>query len=179
VPSESPAEGGRLIKKYPNRKLYDTRARRYITLERIGELVRAGEDIEVVDQASGEDLTAVTLSQILLDVERKKPGAVSEKVLRQLVTGPGEALIGAVRQSTSAVQELIQRAEEQVVKAPEAALEEALERTLRRLRIPSQRDLERFDRRLRELTQRLERLEGGAKAAAKPARPARKPGSRG
>jgi polyhydroxyalkanoate synthesis repressor PhaR len=152
------AAGTRLIKKYHNRKLYDTKSRRYITLERIGELVRDGEDIHVIDRQSGEDLTSITLSQILLDVERKKPGAVSEKMLQQLVKGP-EALIGAVRQSITAGQELIQRAEERVVQAPEAAIEEALERTLRRLNIPSQRDFERFERRLRELSQRVDRLE--------------------
>jgi polyhydroxyalkanoate synthesis repressor PhaR len=160
----------RLIKKYPNRKLYDTKSRRYVTLERIGELVRDGEDIQVIDRQSGEDLTSVTLSQILLDVERKKPGAIPEHMLQQLVKGPGEALIGAVRQSISAGQELIQRAEEKVVQGPEAALDEALERTLRRLKIPSQRDYERFDRRLRELSQRLERLEAASASRSAAAR---------
>jgi polyhydroxyalkanoate synthesis repressor PhaR len=148
----------RLIKKYSNRKLYDTSSRRYITLEKIGELVRGGENIQVVDRTTGEDLTGITLSQVVLDNERRKNGAVSEKVLQQLVRGPGEALRGAVRQSLSAGEEFIRGVEEKVVRPQELALEEALERTLRRLNIPSQRQLTRFDRQLRELSNRVEAL---------------------
>lgn len=62
----------RTIKRYSNRKLYDTQDKRYITLEQISALVRDGEDIRVIDNSSGEDLTTVTLSQVLLDQEKKK-----------------------------------------------------------------------------------------------------------
>ena len=55
-----------LIKKYANRKLYDTRKSRYITLDEIAHLVRAGDDIKVIDRGNGSDLTQVTLSQIVL-----------------------------------------------------------------------------------------------------------------
>jgi polyhydroxyalkanoate synthesis repressor PhaR len=165
-----------LIKKYSNRKLYDTSSRRYITLERIGELVRSGENIQVVDRNNGEDLTAVTLSQVVLDNERKRHGAVPEQLLQQLVRNPGEAVIGAVRQSISAVQDQIQRAEERVVRpdvAFEEAMEKALARALRGLKIPSQKEMQRFDRRLSELGHRLDRLadivgEPPARAASKP-----------
>jgi len=58
-------------------------------------LVRTGENIQVVDRSNGEDLTAVTLSQVVLDNERKRHGAVPEQLL-QLVRNPGEAVIGAV-----------------------------------------------------------------------------------
>jgi polyhydroxyalkanoate synthesis regulator protein len=123
--------------------------------------MRTGENIQVVDRGSGEDLTAVTLSQVVLDNERKRRGAVPEQLLQQLVRNPGEAVIGAVRQSISAVQDQIQRAEERVVR-PDVALEEALERTLARtlrgLRIPSEKDMQRFDRRLVELSRRVDRL---------------------
>jgi polyhydroxyalkanoate synthesis regulator protein len=123
--------------------------------------MRTGENIQVVDRGSGEDLTAVTLSQVVLDNERKRRGAVPEQLLQQLVRNPGEAVIGAVRQSISAVQDQIQRAEERVVR-PDVALEEALERTLARtlrgLKIPSEKDMQRFDRRLVELSRRVDRL---------------------
>src|SRR5258708_29539933 len=98
---------GRLIKKYSNRKLYDTRSRHYVTLERVGELVRAGESIQAVDRTSGQDLTAITLSPVVLGHERRRHGAVPEKVLQQLVRAPGEALMGAARQSTSAGEDFI------------------------------------------------------------------------
>jgi polyhydroxyalkanoate synthesis regulator protein len=114
----------------------------------------------VVDRSTGDDLTAVTFSQVVLDNERKRHGAVPEQLLQQLVRNPGEAVIGAVRQSISAVQDQIQRAEEMV--RPDVAFEEAMEkalaRTLRGLKIPTQKDMARFDRRLSELTQRVDRL---------------------
>ena len=147
----------RLVKKYSNRKLYDTSSRRYITLERIGELVRAGESVQVVDRTSGEDLTAVTLSQVVLDNERKRHGAVPEALLQQLVRAPGEVFKEAVRQSISAGQNLIQQAEERVVQQPEAAIEEA-RRTLQRLKIPGQGEIERLEHRIRELTDRVQAL---------------------
>jgi polyhydroxyalkanoate synthesis repressor PhaR len=154
----STSTDSRLIKKYSNRKLYDTTSRRYITLERIGDLVHDGENVQVIDRTTGQDLTAVTLSQVVLDRERRRHGAVPEQLLQQLVRGPSEAVAGAVRQSIAAGQDLLQRAEERVVRAPEAALEETLLRTLRSLKIPTQRDMAGLDRRLRELTARVDRL---------------------
>ena len=61
--SEAPSR--HLIKKYSNRKLYDTYTRRYITLEDIGRLVREGRDVKVVQRDTGEDLTPAILSQIV------------------------------------------------------------------------------------------------------------------
>src|SRR5256714_13552788 len=60
-----------LIKKYANRKLYDTQTSRYITLEGISRLVRDGHDIEVVDRDSGRDLTPLVLSQIVMGEEKR------------------------------------------------------------------------------------------------------------
>ena len=54
-----------VIKRYSNRKLYDTQASRYVTLEELEELIRAGKEISVVDVSTGEDLTSVTLANIL------------------------------------------------------------------------------------------------------------------
>src|SRR5438874_11431378 len=62
-----------LIKKYANRKLYDTRTSRYVTLDEIAQLVRGGHDITVVDRDNGHDLTQVILSQIVLTEERRGP----------------------------------------------------------------------------------------------------------
>jgi polyhydroxyalkanoate synthesis regulator protein len=139
-------------------------------------LVRTGENIQVVDRSNGEDLTAVTLSQVVLDNERKRHGAVPEQLL-QLVRNPGEAVIGAVRQSISAVQDQIQRAEERVRPdvAVEEVLEKALARTLRGLKIPSQKEMLRFDRRLTDLVERVDRL--ADIVGGEPSRPAAKPRS--
>jgi polyhydroxyalkanoate synthesis repressor PhaR len=56
-----------LVKKYGNRRLYDTDRSRYVTREEVGELVRAGQDVRVVDAKSGVDLTAATLAQIIIE----------------------------------------------------------------------------------------------------------------
>jgi polyhydroxyalkanoate synthesis repressor PhaR len=74
-----------VIKKYPNRRLYDTSASRYINLEDIAELVRKGEDVQVVDAQTGEDLTRVTLTQIIVDDARQQPTGLPLELLRQLI----------------------------------------------------------------------------------------------
>ncbi len=74
-----------VIKKYPNRRLYDTSSSRYINLEDIGELVRKGKDVQVVDAQSGDDLTRVTLTQIIVDDAKQQPTGLPLELLRQLI----------------------------------------------------------------------------------------------
>lgn len=80
-----------LIKRYPNRKLYDTRARRYVTLEEVAALIRDGQDVAVVDHATDEDLTAVTLAQILLGEARRRDD-LPQSLLAGLVRAGGQTL---------------------------------------------------------------------------------------
>ena len=74
-----------VIKRYSNRKLYDTQESRYVTLEEIEEMIRAGKEMSVVDAASGEDLTSVTLTQIILENERAHRGSLPTGFLHQLI----------------------------------------------------------------------------------------------
>ena len=74
-----------VIKRYSNRKLYDTQASRYVTLEELEELIRAGKEISVVDVSTGEDLTSVTLAQIILENERSHRAALPSAFLHQLI----------------------------------------------------------------------------------------------
>lgn len=74
-----------VIKRYSNRKLYDTQESRYVTLEEIEEMIRSGREISVVDAASGEDLTAVTLSQIILENQRSHRSGLPTAFLHQLI----------------------------------------------------------------------------------------------
>src|SRR2546427_6404797 len=80
-----------VIKRYSNRKLYDTQESRYVTLEEIEEMIRAGREVTVVDAASGEDLTSVTLTQIILENERNHRANLPSAFLHQLIKH-GEAL---------------------------------------------------------------------------------------
>jgi polyhydroxyalkanoate synthesis repressor PhaR len=81
-----------VIKRYPNRKLYDTEAKQYVTLEAIAALIRQGEEIQVVDHTTGEDLTAITLSQIIFEQEKKLSGFLPQAVLTGLIQAGGDTL---------------------------------------------------------------------------------------
>jgi len=74
-----------LIKKYSNRKLYDQSHSRYVTLDEIASLVREGHEVKVVDATSGEDLTGVTLAQVILENERAHKTAFPAAFLHQLI----------------------------------------------------------------------------------------------
>ena len=75
----------RVIKRYPNRKLYDTEAKQYITLDQSVTQIRNGAEVQVVDHATGDDLTAVTLTQIIFDQEKKRKGFLPQSVPMGLV----------------------------------------------------------------------------------------------
>jgi polyhydroxyalkanoate synthesis repressor PhaR len=79
-----------VIKKYPNRRLYDTSASRYINLEDIGEMVRKGKDVQVVDAQTGADVTRVTLTQIIVDDAKQQPTGLPLELLRQLIVSSDE-----------------------------------------------------------------------------------------
>ncbi len=81
----SQTTGLRLIKRYGNRKLYDTSESRYITLDEIARLVRAGSDVKVIDNENGDDLTAITFAQIILEEEKRRSSLISLGLLRELV----------------------------------------------------------------------------------------------
>jgi len=74
-----------VIKKYANRRLYDTSGSRYINLEDIASLVRNGKDLQVVDAKTGEDLTRVTLTQIIVEDAKGQPTGLPLELLRQLI----------------------------------------------------------------------------------------------
>jgi polyhydroxyalkanoate synthesis repressor PhaR len=74
-----------VIKKYANRRLYDTSASRYVNLEDIAGLVRNGKDVQVVDAATGDDVTRITLTQIIVDDAREQPSGLPLELLRQLI----------------------------------------------------------------------------------------------
>ena len=79
-----------LIKKYGNRRLYDTAGSRYVNLDDLAALVRAGKEVRVVDAKSGRDLTRVTLTQIITEDARDKPTGLPLELLRQLIMASDE-----------------------------------------------------------------------------------------
>ena len=82
-----------LIKRYPNRKLYDTEAKRYVTLEQITQMIQDGQEVQVLDYENGEDLTNLTLTQIILEQEKKSStNFVPRTLLTSLIRTGGDTL---------------------------------------------------------------------------------------
>jgi len=79
-----------LIKKYGNRRLYDTAGSRYVNLDDLAALVRAGKEVRVVDAKSGRDLTRVILTQIITEDAKDKPTGLPLELLRQLIMASDE-----------------------------------------------------------------------------------------
>jgi polyhydroxyalkanoate synthesis regulator phasin len=160
-----------LIKKYANRKLYDTRTSRYVTLDGIAQLVRDGHDISVVDRDSGADLTQVILSQIVLTEEKRGPKGFVDAGADAL-HDRGQALLDYVRR-TLVPGELVNEVERRRGNV-EGMIDEAIERTLKQLRLPSRHDIDRINERLDRLTAELKRSNGRATAATTTKRRTRK-----
>ncbi len=183
----APGREPKVIKRYTNRKLYDTVESRYVTLDEIAEMIKGGAEVKVVDNRSKDDLTAVTLAQIIFE-EEKKTSKMSLKTLlglirhgsevaQQLVDGAGGDLRGkvdAVRQAAeSRVQSLLARGQQTGEKARElvtasqdavAALQKRIDERLRAAadgvqQLPEvKKQLDDISRRIAALEQKLEEL---------------------
>lgn len=116
APTGTPRET-KVIKRYTNRKLYDTVESRYVTLEEIAEMIKAGGDVRILDNRTKEDLTSVTLAQIIFE-EEKKTSKMSLKTLRDLIRHGGERAQQFVEDTQAElrgrVEELRQAAEQRV-----------------------------------------------------------------
>jgi polyhydroxyalkanoate synthesis repressor PhaR len=156
--------GRHLIKKYANRKLYDTRTSRYVTLEGIAELVRAGNDIRVVDRDTGADLTQVVLSQIVLTEEKRGPQRLVDAGADALHER-GQALLDYVRKTLNVPSDLAGEVERRRGNL-ESMVDEAIERTLHRLKIPTRADVDAINKRLDRLSAQLNQANGQVSTAA-------------
>ncbi len=98
--AEDAARDLKLIKRYTNRKLYDTVESRYVTLDEIGEMIKQGVEVKIVDNRSKEDLTSVTLAQIIFEEEKKK-SRMPLIVLREIIRHPGESITGFIQKEVT------------------------------------------------------------------------------
>jgi polyhydroxyalkanoate synthesis repressor PhaR len=176
-----------VIKRYPNRKLYDTEAKQYITLEEIAGLIRRGSEVRVVDNATGEDLTALTLTQVILELEKKQSGFFPRSILTGLIQSGGDRLNALQRSLSSSlsfwhqideeikrrIQVLISQGEltegegrnlvekliaQETQSISETRLQEDLERIMAQRQIPSHQDLQNLLDQLDSLGTKLEEL---------------------
>jgi polyhydroxyalkanoate synthesis repressor PhaR len=91
----------RIIKRYANRKLYDTEHSRYVTLDQISEMIRNGDDVKIVDNKTKEDLTTVTLAQIIFEEEKKQRSFLPLNAMRNIIQSGGEWFAEAQRRVQS------------------------------------------------------------------------------
>ncbi len=101
------------IKRYPNRKLYNTETKKYITLNGIAELIQNSTDVEIIDHATNDDLTAVTLTQIIFEQEKKRGGFLPTAVLTGLVQAGGDT-VNSLRRTLSAPLDLFRQVDEEI-----------------------------------------------------------------
>ena len=166
---------GRLVKRYGNRKLYDTSESRYVTLDEIGRWVKSGEDVKILENDTGEDLTAVTFAQIILEEERRKSGLLSLPVLRDIIQRGEAALQGiaaTVDRSLDAIRTAPERAKSRVQELVQVAdrlgeLQKSVDETIRRSveRVTAHpaflKEMRRIERTIRALEARIARLRPG------------------
>jgi polyhydroxyalkanoate synthesis repressor PhaR len=130
----------RRIKRYDNRKLYDTETSEYVSLSNIAELVRNGETVEVVDNATGQDITAQTLTQIILEEGKSGREVISSDLLHTLLRRSGEVLDSGLDQIRTTVDDLMQS---------------SFGRLKRLVQNPRQEELNELRQQLRRLEHRL------------------------
>src|SRR6186997_3710285 len=97
------------IKKYANRRLYDTESSSYITLDRLAAMIREGREFEVVDAKSGEDITRQVLTQIIVDEESRGSTMLPINFLKQLIGLYGNSMQNFVPQYLEAAMDAFQR----------------------------------------------------------------------
>jgi polyhydroxyalkanoate synthesis repressor PhaR len=171
----------KVIKRYTNRKLYDTVESRYVTLDEIAEMVKAGAEVKILDNRTKEDLTSVTLAQIIFE-EEKKTSKMSLGMLRDLIRTGGERAqqfveerqanirdrVDAVKQAAEQrVATLISRTQQTSDKAKEmvAASQDAVTGFQRRIdervraTVDSMTALPLIQKELQHISERIEALE--------------------
>ena len=167
-----------LIKRYANRKLYNTETSRYITLKGIADLLENNQEVKVIDNETREDITSVTLSQILVDTERGGR-AVPGNLLQELLQKGGDALYDALRRSADDARENVEELQrgmrrilgqqgegdaddgrgDWIAFSPpdlEAIVQRTLERVVRLLDLPTRSDFDALSQRIDRALEAIE-----------------------
>src|ERR1041385_4429703 len=167
------------IKKYPNRRLYNTSTRAYVNLGDVAALIRQGEEIQVVDAKTGEDITRVVLTQIIVEDAKDEPTGLPLELLRQLIVASDrvgqEFIMWYLKSAFDAYQNVQSSVKDRISQMQSAAMS-PLSVVRNFLQTPPAQGEAQSDE-LRELRQRLAELEatqGAAKERQPRAKPAKK-----
>ena len=163
-----------IIKKYANRRLYNTAKSSYVTLEHLSQMVRDGEDFEVKDAKSGDDITRGVLAQIIFEEEAKDgPNMLPANFLRSLIRLYGDTLQGFVPGYLDASMETFAHNQEKMREQVRTAFE--ANPALANFEVLARQNMEWFDNALRMFAPFATRA--GGLAGEKPAEP-QKPASK-
>lgn len=176
-----------LIKRYPNRKLYDTEAKRYVTLHEITQLIQAGNEVHVIDYESGEDLTNLTLTQIILEQEKRSASGLIPRFLLTSIIRAGGDRLSQVKRTLHAAGEsaagesasIKEQADtavdqgQQMIEQVQALLriDERIADVLHLLNVPSAREMQRLQQRIDALAAKLDEAEGPSAEGDEPEAP--------
>ena len=132
----------RVIKRYENRKLYDTENKKYVSLAEIGQMVREGLKVQVVDNVSGEDITIQTLTQVILEEGKKGKLLLPTDLLHNVIRWGNSFFEDSLKQIHAAVEKMITQPLQQLIKK---AQPEDMQKIKKRID-----DLEKLIKRLEE-----------------------------
>ncbi len=163
-----------VIKKYANRRLYDTSGSRYINLEDIAALVRNGKDLQVVDAKTGQDLTRVTLTQIIVEDAKEQPTGLPLELLRQLIVASDrvgqEFIMWYLKSAFDAYKKVQNTLESRLTDVQSVALS-PLQMVKKFIPGSSPEKASESGTELQELRQRIAEMEAGHRKSEKPKRP--------
>jgi len=172
-PSPQSERPRRIIKRYSNRKLYDTKDSRYVTLLQIAEMVRGGEEVQIIDNNTKDDLTEITLAQIIYEEQKAHSRNVplqtlkdlihtrTEKVLADLREGPIGRLIPGGKPGEERTEVVSKDNKPTLVDQAKEKFEEMQHQLDERIRaiLTSFRPLQQLQQEVKRLNERLEELE--------------------
>ena len=159
-----------VIKKYGNRRLYDTSASRYVNLEELAALIRNGADVQVVDARTGEDLTRLTLTQIIVEDAKAEPHGLPIEFLKQLIMATDrvgrEFIMWYLKTAFDAYRKVEHAVQSRFTGVPSAALSPL--QAVKNLLHSSQSEAAPPDDELQELRRRIADLEARLKKSGVP-----------
>jgi len=140
----------KIIKRYQNRKLYDTSDSCYVTLEDIAEMIKQGDEVQIIDNETKEDLTGVTLAQIIFEEQKRKTHVLPLSTFRQIIQNSGDTIRDIVSKAVESGRGEIQHVREIV--------DEKIRPTVEHIR-----ELPAVQSEIKHLRQRIDTLEGKVK----------------
>jgi polyhydroxyalkanoate synthesis repressor PhaR len=149
-----------VIRKYPNRRLYDSASRRYVNLEDVAAMIRKGLEVQVLDAKTGEDLTRVVLTQIIVEDAKDQPTGLPLELLRQLIMASDRAgqefLMSYLKSAFDTYQKVQETVQDRLSSVREAALSplNLVSSFLSRPASAGESEVEQLRRRIAELEQK-------------------------